>query len=273
MEEKLLKKVGITGNFERIDVKAVADKIGNFFEKFGTKTSVFDVDVPEEDITFAIAVGGDGTILKTSRFYSNFSVPVFGINLGRLGFLAQTSEKNLETNLRKIVSGKYRTEERIMLKAEPGELSALNDIVIKGDNFSRTARFTVFADGNPVCDYLADGLIISTPTGSTAYNISAGGPIIEPSVDVLVMVPVCPHTLNTRPIVISSGRKIEIKACDNTKKLKISADGQITKTVDEGGIIKVKKSDVAAKLLFPEDADFYEILQNKLYWGLSGKKC
>lgn len=268
-----VKKTALVGNFENENSLCVAQKVKDFLNSKGIVPVLQKTENLDGDTTFAIVVGGDGTILKAARFFSKFSVPVFGINMGRLGFLAQTSEENLENSLEKIFAGKFKIEDRLMLKASPGELCALNDIVIKGDNFSRTARLYVSINSKPVCNYIADGLIISTPTGSTAYNISAGGPILEPGMQAFIIVPICPHTLNSRPLVVPAGEKIEIVSADGNKKLNVSADGQNSLTVPENSVVKVCKHSNFAKLVLLDNSDFYSVLQKKLYWGLPGKKC
>ena len=172
----------------------------------------------------------------------------------------------------KIIKGEVRCEERLMLSANPGKLTALNDIVIKNENFSRTARLFVKINGEPVCNYLADGIIVSTPTGSTAYNISAGGPILGPRVNAFIVIPVCPHSLNARPLVIPSNEKIEITSADNTKKLKISADGQTTFSVPENTAINIKKHRDKAILMCTNEQSFYSVLKQKLNWGIGNNR-
>ena len=152
-------------------------------------------------------------------------------------------------------------------------MNALNDIVIKGDGFSRTSRLYVHINDNIVCDYLADGIIISTPTGSTAYTLSAGGPILSPVLDAVVVVPICPHTMNARPIVIPSSEVIKITSSQNKPLLKMSADGQETISLGINDDIEIKKSVYSARLILlnMEKNSFYSVLKEKLHWGLSWK--
>jgi NAD+ kinase len=264
-----LDKVGIVYNTNSNGYEDVVTNIETVLQKNGIYYSVNSLDNLDKEVSFVIVVGGDGTLLKTARFYSKYGVPVFGFNLGRLGFLAQSSSDDIETAINKIIKGETICEERLMLSVKPGNLVALNDIVIKSESFSRTARLFVSVNGDVICNYLADGIIISTPTGSTAYNISAGGPILVPRLNALVIVPICPHSLNTRPIVIPSNEKIEITSMDHTKKLKVCADGQNTYTVSENMSIKVRRHKNNAKLVLLDNISFYSVIRQKLNWSIS----
>ena len=158
----------------------VMENLKMLLNKYSVEFEVLDVDNLNSNCDFAFVIGGDGTILKTARFFSEFEIPIFGINLGRLGFLSQASVEDLECAVKAILAEDYKIEKRIML--EFGEYNALNDFVIKGSTSSRTSRFSLEINGKFVCEYLADGIIISTPTGSTAYGMAAGGPVLAPEV-------------------------------------------------------------------------------------------
>lgn len=218
---------------------------------------------------FVITIGGDGTLLKAARVYPE--LPIFGINLGRLGFLAQAKPDEIEMAINKLIAGEYHVQKRMMLCAFDGKITALNDIVIKGDSFSRTSRLYLFINDKPVCDYLADGLIISTPTGSTAYTLSAGGPVIAPGLDAMVIVPICPHTLTARPLVIPADETIKISSCETCSKMKLSADGQNTIDIAPNEFVTIKKSRIEAKLVIldRENNGFYGVLREKLQWGVA----
>ena len=222
---------------------------------------VIDIDNLKNGFDFVCAIGGDGTILKTARFFANFDTPILGINLGRLGFLSQS--RDIEEIVCSIKNKTYKIQERIMLNS--GQHNALNDFVLKGCSCTRTSKFSLEINDKFVCDYIADGIIISTPTGSTAYGLSAGGPIMCPNIDCMVIVPICPHTLNARPLVIPSTEKVTIKSMDEL--LSVSIDGQ-----EQGEKIKEFSLGMAerkAKLAFLKDEDFYSTLRNKLHWGIS----
>lgn len=272
-DEINLSKVGIFYNKDNSKAKKTADDFYALLKTKGIEAKVLTTDKYSKNITCAIVLGGDGTILKTARFYAKYQVPILGINLGRLGFLSQAKPTQIKEAIDYLLKGSFKIENRLMLSALNGKMEALNDIVIKGEAFSRTSRLYVEINNNLVCDYLADGLIISTPTGSTAYTLSAGGPILTPSLNAIVIVPICPHTMNARPIVIPDSEVIKVTSSQNKPLLKISADGQETKTVDVKEEIVITKSKDYAKLILLnlEKNSFYSVLKEKLHWGLSWK--
>ena len=266
-----VQNTGIFYNKENEKAYKAAVEAANILNLRDIDAKVLTTDEFRTEITFALVLGGDGTILKTARFFAPYDVPIFGINLGRLGFLSQTKSENIREALEYIMQGRYKLEERIMLSAFDGRMEALNDIVIKGDGFSRTSRLFVHINDNTVCDYLADGIIISTPTGSTAYNLSAGGPVLFPTLDAIVIVPICPHTMSARPIVVPSTEVINITSNPNKPLMKISADGQNVWDLIPNQSIEIKKSKNKAKLLLLDvkKNSFYSVLKEKLHWGLS----
>ena len=227
----------------------------------------FDIDNMELFGDIALVIGGDGTLLKAARGVNagvnkDENIPVLGINIGRLGFLSQAASVN--ELIEAVLEGDYFVEERMMLKSS-GK-TALNDFVIKGCDSSRTSKFYLEINDREVCDYIADGLIISTPTGSTAYGLSAGGPVLYPTLDAITIVPICPHTLNARPLVVPSGEKITVRTGD--KPLSVAVDGyDIEECVEK---ITICASDKKAKLAFLNNRRFYSVLRDKLHWGWSG---
>lgn len=225
----------------------------------------FEMDLMENFGDFTIVIGGDGTLLRTARFYSDYKTPVLVINIGRLGFLSQSLNTEIQMIIQSLLDGEYYTEERLMLNSI--DRYALNDFVIKGCDPSRTSNFFLEINNNTVCDYIADGLIIATPTGSTAYGLSAGGPILYPTLDAITIVPICPHTLNARPLVIPSGELVTVKSAD--KLLSVSIDGyETTNCVDK---IAIKIAPKKAILAFLNKGNFYSVLRDKLHWGISPK--
>ena len=272
-DEINLSKVGIFYNHDNSKAKKTAEELNTLLQEKNIEAKVLTTDKYSNDITCAIVLGGDGTILKTARFYAKYQVPILGINLGRLGFLSQAKPTQIKEAIDYLLKGAFKIENRLMLSAFDGKMEALNDIVIKGEAFSRTSRLYVEINNNLVCDYLADGLIISTPTGSTAYTLSAGGPIITPSLNAIVIVPICPHTMNARPIVIPDSEVIKVTSSQDEPLLKMSADGQETKCVDVKEEIVITKSKDYAKLILLnlEKNSFYSVLKEKLHWGLSWK--
>lgn len=272
-EQINLSNVGIFYNLDNAKAKTIANSVCSILAENEINSKVFTTNDFNKDITTAIVLGGDGTILKTARFYSKFDIPILGINLGRLGFLSQAKSTQVEEAIKYLLNGNFKIENRIMLSSLNKKLTALNDIVIKSEAFSRTSRLYVHINDNIVCDYLADGLIISTPTGSTAYTLSAGGPILAPTLEAIVIVPICPHTMNARPIVIPSSEVIKVTTSENKQQLKISADGQVTFSIAQNEEIKIEKSSHSAKLILlnVENNSFYTVLKEKLHWGLSWK--
>ena len=223
----------------------------------------FELNSMENWGTFTLVIGGDGTFLKAAKFYSKTQTPVLGINLGRLGFLSQVMSEEIMSLVEQITKGHFITEERMMLSSM-GKL-ALNDFVIKGCNPSRTSKFYLDINGKEVCDYIADGLIISTPTGSTAYGLSAGGPVLHPGMEAIVIVPICPHTLNARPLVVPANETITIKTSDEL--LSVSIDGSESENcIDKITITSAEKKSILA---FLKEGRFYEVLRDKLHWGIS----
>ena len=272
-DEINLSNVGIFYNEDNLKASETVQITAKTLEAHGINTKILTTDNFTPEITFAVILGGDGTILKAARYYAPFEVPILGINLGRLGFLSQAKSSQADKAIEYILNSSFKIEDRIMLSALDGKLNALNDIVIKGDSFSRTSRLYVHINDNLVCDYLADGIIISTPTGSTAYTLSAGGPILSPVLDAVVIVPICPHTMNARPIVIPSDEIIKVTSNPDKPLLKISADGQNTYDLQNNEYIEIKKSKHKAKLILLnlEKNSFYNVLKEKLHWGLSWK--
>jgi len=262
------KKLAIVYN-SRIDNSfEVSKTLENLLKSKGLTFETFSLFEMKNGFDFVFVIGGDGTLLNAARFYAEEFTPVFGINLGRLGFLSQSRENMLEVSLEKIIKNEYKIEDRLMLISNEGKI-ALNDFVIKGASSSRTSKFYLKINDKFVCDYLADGLIISTPTGSTAYGLSAGGPVLAPSLDAIVIVPICPHTLTARPLVIPSSEKIAISTCETCSSFIVITDGQDTYSVESK--IEIEKSSVYAKLALLDNEEFYTVLRDKLNWGVAPK--
>lgn len=255
-----MKKFAICCNHKIPNSVQVKDKLVKILADNGTNAEIIDIDALKNGCDFVFVIGGDGTILKTARFYAKSQTPIFGINLGRLGFLSQSSEQDIDKSVEKILNGKYVLQDRIMIKS--GGYTALNDFVIKSCDRGRTSKFILKINDKFVCDYLADGIIISTPTGSTAYGLSAGGPVLNPSLNAFVIVPICAHTLTARPIVVPDSEKITV--CADGKNL-LSADGQEFYEFDKE--ICIEKSEFNAKLALIEGSEFYSVLKNKLNWA------
>jgi len=256
-------KIAIIYNPKTNKYQETLSGLTNILKPTDNVFEVFDMDNLKEGFDFAFVIGGDGTILKAARFYSNENTVIMGINTGRLGFLSQAGISELTKITTAVLNNKIKVENRIMIETE--NYSALNDIVIKGYSNSRTLKFYLKINNKFVCDYVADGLIVATPTGSTAYGLSAGGPVLTPELNTIVIVPICPHTLTARPIVIPAEEKITITAAEGD--LTIITDG-----IDTGlrkNAVDINVSSKQAKLAFLEDENFYTVLRNKLHWGVS----
>ncbi len=274
MEMLSFKNISVVYNEDVKESLAVAKQTQNILLSHGLDSVVTPSSQYDTLASLVITIGGDGTLLKAARFYAPKNVPIFGINLGRLGFLAQANIDEIEASVKKLVKQEYRIESRMMLSAYGDNVLALNDIVIKGDTFSRTSKLFLYINGKVVCDYLADGIIISTPTGSTAYTLSAGGPVMVPGLDAIVIVPICAHTLTARPLVIPADEEIKITSCNTCSRLKMSADGQDTIDISSDDCVVIKKSTTQAKLVILEKDgnDFYAILREKLQWGVAPER-
>ena len=258
-------KINIAYNEKIPEYLETLQKVENELKKHSIEYKSFDIAELDNFGDITIALGGDGTILRTARFYSDTKIPVLGINLGRLGFLSHSD--NVEFIVDSIISGQYYTEERLMLSS--GMYLALNDFVIKGCNQSRSSKFYLEINNDVVCNYIADGTIISTPTGSTAYGLSAGGPVLHPALDSIVIVPICPHTLNARPLVVPAKEQIAVKSSDML--LSVAIDGYDTiKCIDK---ITITSADKKAVLAFLNGRQFYPVLRNSLHWGVMPKKA
>ncbi len=223
----------------------------------------------------AIVVGGDGTLLHAARALADFEVPLVGVNLGHLGFLTDIPPARMNETITRILDGDCVVEERALLTAsvsrdgEPlWEGDALNDVVIHKWNSARMIGLETWLDGRYLNMLRADGVIVSTPTGSTAYALSAGGPLVEPTLDALLIVPVCPHTMSNRPIVIAGGTRIEVVVCDGRRDhAQLTCDGQDSQPLRHGDRIRITRKDKPIRLLHPAGHDHYELLRAKLRWA------
>jgi NAD+ kinase len=224
-----------------------------------------------EQCDLAIVVGGDGTLLGAARALASHGVPLVGINLGRLGFLTDVSPDAIEACLDSILNGEFAAEERFLLSARVNggdTFQALNDVVIHKWNTARMIELETYIDGVFVNRQRSDGVIVSTPTGSTAYALSGGGPLLHPSLDAIVLVPICPHTLSNRPLVVAGDSRIEIRICNVEQgHVRITCDGQTDLSLITRAEVIVARSPYPARLLHPKGHDHYEILRAKLGWG------
>ena len=224
-------------------------------------------------VDLLIVLGGDGTLLSMARAVGDLGVPILGVNLGGLGFLTATTLDEMLPALEAVRVGGMAVEERMLLAARlirhgqtVGEFSALNDVVITKSAMSRIVDLAVSVGGRHATAYRADGLIISTPTGSTAYNLSTGGPILFPTMDAVVLTPIAPHTLSNRPIVIPGAARIEVTLL-NDQDVMLTMDGQVGAPLHERDTVEVQKAAARIRLLRFPQKDFFSVLRTKLKWG------
>lgn len=223
----------------------------------------------------AVSLGGDGTLLKMARLLAPCDVPVFGINFGKLGFLAEIDSDNMDSALTRMASAELPVETRSMLQAEiiqNGSVvacaTALNDFVLAKGAFSKLAHLEMYINGQPSGNYAADGIIVATATGSTAYSLSAGGPLVQPELDISVITPVCAHSLTARALVIPLTELIELKAVAGSEDLMLSADGENVGTVTDAMSVRIRKSPYTMKIIRLTSRDYYQTWQQKLMRNL-----
>ncbi len=255
-----MKNIGICVNSKKDVGLSVTKSIIYMMESLGSKC---EIATAGKQYDFIISLGGDGTFLSTARKFND--IPIVGINLGNLGFLSEIDKDNMETELNKLLIGDFKIEERFLLECDTAgkRLYALNDMVVSRGTFNKILTLEVYFDDKFVDSYRADGIIVSTPTGSTAYSLSAGGPIIEPKLDVLVITPICAHSLHQRPIVTSSDVIIKIITTANT--FSVMADGQEFSENESISNVIIKRSDRNVKVIKTSGNCFFDTVRNKFH--------
>jgi NAD+ kinase len=280
-------KIGIIAKSNIEEPFEITKKLANWLKEKGVEVyvekelgkkirhpnSVDRKDIPEL-VDVILVFGGDGTFLGVARLACKFGTPILGINLGGLGFLTEVTVDELYPMMERIIDGDYEVENRQMLITSIrrggkniGTYEVLNDVVINKGAVARIIDLAIYIDDSHVTTYRADGIILSTPTGSTAYSLSAGGPIVHPRIPVTIITPICPHTLTNRPLVVSSEMKVEIKITTQEPDTYLTLDGQIGVRLKTGDIIEVKRTDTTVKLIKSPFRDFFTILKTKLMWG------
>lgn len=272
-----MNKIGIAFNPSKDkDEKILNMVINKFKEKFKVNDIVvfnsYDIEKQDlKDIDLLVALGGDGTLLGIARSLNeSFNSPILGINIGNLGFLSSVDIFEIDAALNKLKAGKYKIEDRMMLNCavesneNNEEIKALNDVVIARGTLSRMVKFTIFVDGKIYSTFKGDGLIVATPTGSTAYSFSAGGPFVFPDLEIIIITPICPHTKSMQTIVLSGNSVIEICADHGEENVYLTVDGQKAVKVNNDTSIKISKNKKSVKLLFFDDYDYFKVLRNKI---------
>jgi len=253
-------------------VARVAEDLIQWLKTRNIAASLVPESAPHADL--AVVVGGDGTLLAAARLLADNQVPIVAINYGSLGFLTEVTLEEMYPALERVLGGEFVTERRMMMDCQVSRLGkqvgryrALNDVVINKGSLSRMIELEARVDGQYVSRFRADGLIISTPTGSTAYNISAGGPIIFPTMGAMIVTPICSHTLTNRPIVVPETVQVEIDLCSVQDDVYVTVDGQVGLKLEIGDKLVVNKSAVTLQLVAPADKNYFDVLRGKLKWG------
>lgn len=225
-------------------------------------------------VDLLIVLGGDGTLLSAARLVAGLGVPILGVNLGGLGFLTATPEEDLPGALEALFQGRYVIEERMTLAshirrqgARLGDAFALNDVVISKGTMGRIISLEVQVDGQFVTSYRGDGLIVSTPTGSTAYSLAAMGPIVFPTLEALILTPICPHTLTNRPIVLPAEGRVEVHLPADAQAVMLMLDGQVECALEPKDVVEIKRAETRIKLVRFPQPNYFQVLRTKLKWG------
>ena len=270
------KIIGLVANFEKKEVRTIVPKLVSFCSKKGWKLEKVLAGKNLGKFAFLLALGGDGTILKAARYAQPENLPLLGVNLGSLGFLAAGEKRNLYPYLQNMFAGKYTLEERVMLtvkvlreRKKIKQFLALNDCVFRNPHSARTINLELKIDGQLVTRYLGDGLIISTPTGSTAYNLAAGGPLVFPDLPVFILTSICPHSLTLRPLIIPEEGKITIRILSNDSPVLLSLDGQEETHLKIGDEVTIKKAEKNIRFILPKGRKekYFSLLRMKFKWG------
>lgn len=270
-------RIGVLARPSHDDLRDVVDRLVAEaarlgFELFGESAVAESFGLPAlapDRVDMVLTLGGDGTLLAGARLAAPRNIPVLGCNLGDLGFLTAGPADRLEEMLRHVASGEIVEEQRHTLAVRVGERrwQALNDAVVHKGGLARLLRVRVWVDGDEVGQYSADGIIVSTATGSTAYSLSAGGPILHPQLDAIVATPICPHTLAIRPLVVSADATIEIEVLSGQDGTLVTVDGQAGGELRSGDRVSIGRSPTNIRLLRMPDGNFFSVLRHKLRWG------
>jgi NAD+ kinase len=282
------KTIGIISRPRRSNLAEVVPGLLGWLEERGVKT-VYDAETASclkadgagktrhhiaEEADLFLVLGGDGTLLAASREAATRGIPILPINMGSLGFLTSFTLEELYPALESALSGTYAVDERVLLLVQRingeqvlTEQRVLNDAVVHKGTLARMIELELHIDGGFVCRYRADGLIVATPTGSTAYSMSAGGPIVHPAVESILITPICPHTLSDRPVVVRDTSNIELRLAPSSDSIFLTLDGQTGLPTQAGDRIKITRAPERLKLIHPPNKTYFEILRNKLKWG------
>ena len=282
-----IRRIGLVVNPNRPAAVALGRKLLKVFERrrIAVVANRDAADVlggvsaaPEPDLVsqsdLIVVLGGDGTLLGLARFTRGREVPVLGINMGQFGFLTETAADEALTTVDAVLRGRFQTEARLMLRVDimrrgrrVGTYQVLNDVVINKGALARIIDLETYVDGKYLCTYKGDGLIVSTPTGSTAYSLSAGGPIVEPGIRVILLSPICPHTLANRPMVLHGNVRVEVVLRSAGQEVAVTLDGQHGAPLLNEDVVRIRRSPHRIALVRASTRTYYDVLRSKLRWG------
>lgn len=281
-----MKTIGLAVNPTKPNALPVTKNLVELIERHGAQVYVDeqsaekigrpDLGISQSDfpdrVEILFVLGGDGTILGFARQFAKTGLPMLGINLGHLGFLSEAEPEDLENAVQRVLDGDYCLEERLMLEAQVvrggqvvHEATGLNDVAIAKGSFGRMVTNRVFVDEMYVDQYTGDGLLVSTPTGSTAYSLSCGGPVVSPHIEVIVLTPICPHTLHARPMVIAANQEVRVEVEATHDELVLSVDGQLFYELENHDEIRVRQAGYKTTLIKWRDREFFDVLRRKLH--------
>ncbi len=282
------RSIGVVANLGKSGLEGIVKKICDWFKsrgidmvaqpdlalRFGPGIKGAPLDEMVKNIECLLVIGGDGTILSSARMIASSGVPVLGINLGHLGFLSEIDLPDIQSGLESIINKDYHIEERMMIQAavlrggkEIEKSMGLNDAVITKGAFARLIFLETRVDGEPVGIYPTDGIIVSTPTGSTAYSLSAGGPLVTPDLDLMLITPICPHALWARPIVISPSCVVEVELLSDKGEVMLTIDGQHGLGLVKNDVVRISRAPFKVKFIRLKTRNFFRVLKQKLREG------
>lgn len=277
-----MKKILVIGNLSKDKVKNTVDELVPWLNSKVENVTIIniskDIEVPigkeAKEADIGVVLGGDGAILSACRRLGEQQVPIVGVHLGYLGFLTEITIKDVRSSLEKIINGDYKVSNRMLFlcKVKRGqkvirESIGVNDVVISRSSLSRLIFIRITIDGKDIATYRSDGIIVSTPIGSTAHNLAAGGPILSPELSAFILSPICPHTLTNRPLVVTSDANIQLEELSNYPGIGLTVDGQVYEELCKGDVISIEKSHIQLKLIDTGTRTFYGVLREKLNWA------
>ncbi|MFO7982270.1 MAG: NAD(+)/NADH kinase [Desulfuromonadales bacterium] len=282
-----MKRIGIYAKQNHPDAARLADKVSQWLSEHGVEVYLeedlarktgngegFPAKSIPAMVNMIIVLGGDGTLISVARLIDDLKVPIFGVNLGSLGFLTEITTSEMMAVLEDVLRGDFTVSSRMMIDTsvrrqgeEIARYNVLNDVVLNKGALARIVDMEAYVDDVYLTTYKADGLIVSTPTGSTAYNLAAGGPIIHPELNCLVLSPICPHMLTNRPILVSEDAHIKIELKFEDEDVVLTADGQVGMPLEHRDVVVVRKAKSRTYLIDSPSKDYFQVLRTKLRWG------